>query len=156
MTRVQRYFGLPGLLIGGTVVAVLWAGPVGAQILLPINPNKQADDINGRILHFDQRHAPVIAEPIRPGKLAPLDRSDAPSRLVPTALIPDKAYDTSVYPTRVVPRVNFAAKRAAASDEVRSSPVVPSGPAPVSTRRIRAFTPSGEEELKKQFNVPER
>jgi hypothetical protein len=62
--------------------------------------------------------------------------------------------DLATKPMAVQPQVNFIAKRAAETDQVRVQETLRQGKAPITDHEIRAFTPSGEEELKNQLRDP--
>jgi hypothetical protein len=67
-----------------------------------------------------------------------------------------KSIEMSTVSEPVLPQVNFSAKRAAVdkvNDQGARQLDQTKQKAPITSREIRAFTPGGEQELKKQLNT---
>ena len=61
--------------------------------------------------------------------------------------------DFSFINARVMPQQNFTAKRAVVSDQLLEQPFIKTDKAPITERQIKAYTPAGTEELKKQLST---
>jgi hypothetical protein len=145
------------------LLAVAFAGIVSplasAQVLKPIDLSKQADvggkNVNFSDLHFDSVSEPThdlpATSPLSKGDLK-LQDADGKDHIVDLKML-----DMPTVSTPTLTKANFTAKRAAVDKQVDLvSQQVPqtTQKAAITNRVIRAFTPSGEEELKKQLREP--
>jgi len=131
-----------------------------AQLGKPIDMTKQAD-VNGKNVSFNNLQFNTISEPSPDlPREAPLMKGDL--KLQNTE-IQEKSKDLKTlqmpaFTAPILPQSNLPDKRAAADD--KQSPDTAKladetkQKAPITNRQIRAFTPNGEEELKKQLKDP--
>jgi len=145
------------------ILAVVFAGIVSpvinAQIFKPIDIHKQAD-VGGKNVNFSDLHFDSVSEPTSDLSGKPpfskgdlnLQDFDGKNRSVDLKML--------VMPTVSTPeltKVNFTAKRAAVdkqNDLVEKQVPETTQKAAITNREIRAFTPGGEQELKKQLRDP--
>jgi hypothetical protein len=134
-------------------LAFVAALTANAQILKPVDPTKQAD-VNGKFVNPANLNLKEVEQPTRSFPRSP--RSDERQMLPQVELktIDPQQIQLSGYATRTVPLQNFTAKRAAISEKPRNEKDVKRTKAPIKDREIHAYTPGGEEELKKQLNEP--
>jgi len=146
-----------------TLLAIVLAGGVsllaGAQVLKPIDINKQAD-VGGKSVDFSVLHFDSISQPTHDlsGKSAlskdDLKLQDADGK---DHMVDLKMLDMTTVSTPALSKANFTAKRAVVdkqSDLSQKQVPETTQKAPITDRQIRAFTPSGEQELKKQLSSP--
>lgn len=153
--KLSQVFRTMGLTI---VLPTLLCGQDLKQTIKPLDYSRQAD-VNGKIIHFDDLHYGTISPPIRGSSTAsPLSKGDLQLPTVGMNEIKPNSVGLSTLSQPVLPRVNYTAKRAAASDKpsVQASRQLAQTKqnAPITNRVIRAFAPGGEEELKNQLNTP--
>ncbi len=65
-----------------------------------------------------------------------------------------KSLNLSEIQMKSSPQRNFAAKRATLPDKLPTQKTVASTNAPIARRQIYPFKPGGDEELRKQLNIP--
>jgi hypothetical protein len=133
---------------------------VNAQVLKPIDINKQAD-VGGKNVSFSDLQFDSVSQPAHdlPGK-SPLSKGnlklqDADGN---NHVVDLKMLDMPTVSTPVLQKTNFTAKRAAVdkqSDLAEKQVSQTTQKASITNREIRAFAPSGEAELKKQLNEPQ-
>ena len=122
------------------------------QVLQPIDPTQQADGVSHKFINTEQLTFPATSHPTYPVTDAPLTNKRVEPKMVDTPRVDQSTLHWDEVPTRTLPHQNFAAKRAAQSSINLDQPRVDTGAAPVTRRQIRANTPAGEEDLKKQLN----
>ena len=132
---------------------------IDAQVFKPIDRTKQAD-VNNQTVNFSDVQLGTVSPAARdlPRK-SPLSKGDLKLQ---DADVKDKGLDfktldMSTVPMAVLPKVNFTPKHAAIDSkncESKKDLDQTKQKAPITDRQIRAFTPAGEEELKKQLNNP--
>jgi hypothetical protein len=138
----------------------LWSLPAGALLdpLKPLDVNKQAD-AGGKNVNFGDAQFDTISQPTREVPKSALSKGDLK---LENAEVRDKhanlkMLEMSTVSMPVLPKANFTAKRAAVdkvNDEGQKQVDQTKQKAPITDRQIRAFTPAGEEELKKQLKDP--
>ena len=131
-------------------VTVALAAP--AQLLSPLDPSKQAD-VNGKVLDLQRAKVNTIAPALYPTKEAAVTGQRVTTSTVSTTVRSTQMLDFSLRPTTTVPQQNFAAKRAAVSDEVLTLPMQSTPGAAITNRVIDLRTPAGQAELREQLNV---
>jgi len=140
-----------------TVLPTLLSAQDTRQTIKPLDYSKQAD-VNGKIVHFDDLHFGTVSQPIRvSSKASPLSKGDLQFQTLELNKLNPNSVQLPTLPQPVLPKVNFAAKRAAvdkAIDQTSRQLELSKQNAPITTRVIRPFTPGGEEELKNQLNTP--
>ncbi len=139
------------------VAIALFPSPrLNAQLLKPIDPNKQAD-INGKSVSPGEVKFNTLSLPLRDTPNAELSKGNLKLQDADTKNVTDlKSLEFSTVETHVVPKANFTAKRIAAKSSDANNKKLDDAKkkAPITGRQIRPFTPGGEEELKKQLNEP--
>jgi len=127
------------------------------QAKKPLDYTKQAD-VNSKTVTYGDLHFDTISQPTRPGSTtSPLSKGDLQLQRLDLNEISHKSVDLSTISEPTVPRVNYTAKRAAADkvNDLASRQLDQSKQkAPITDRQIHAFTPGGQEELKKQLDSP--
>ena len=136
----------------GLVLGLAVALSARAQLLAPINPAKTAE-VNGKVLDLQRVNANTIAPAQYPTKEVAVTGQRIATSIVDTALRPVQLLDLGLRPTSTVPQQNFAAKRAAVSDQVLSFPMQPTPGAAITNRVIDLRTPAGQAELREQLNA---
>ncbi len=138
------------IVVGGLIVAAL-AGKTHAQLLQPIDLTKQADVDNQSAvlptLGFGTR-----VEPTRGLTLSPLSGKEPKLKAYETRQLDLNTTELSFISTRTMPQQNFTAQRSAVTDQMLVQPFVSTSQAPITDRQIKAYTPTGTEELKKQLS----
>ena len=145
------------------LLAVACAGcslpAIDAQVFKPIDRTKQAD-VSDKTVNFADVPVDTVSPPARdlPRK-SPLSKGDLKLQDadVTTKGVDLKSLEMPAVPTEVVPKANVTTKRATVDGkkyEIKKDLDQTSQKAPITDRQIRAFTPAGEEELKKQLNNP--
>jgi hypothetical protein len=139
------------ILVAAAALCAPW--PVRAQWLKPIEPRKQAE-IDGTSIELKDAELKSLTEPARDLPQRRLPNSELDLKRADTRDLQLKSLDFSTLPVRQLPQVNFTAKHAAAERQLRhdTRKEIPAPKAPLPDREIRAFSPAGEEELKKQLN----
>ena len=141
------------LILSGLVVVAFSLGAAPAQVLRPINPNQRASDIENKNVQFGNVHLETLTHGTRATKIAPGLGKNASFKNVNLSHVDLKMLSFSDLPMKTLPRQNFMAKRAVLPDKV--PPQEQLGlirtKAPITKREIRAFTPAGEQELRKQL-----
>jgi hypothetical protein len=136
------------------VVATFCMGDVHAQVLRPIDPNKRASEVENKSVQFGNVHLETLTHGTRDIKIAPGSGKNASFKNVNLSDVDLKTLSFSDLPMKTLPRQNFMAKRAVLPD--KAPPQEQLGlsrtKAPITKREIRAFTPEGEEELKRQLH----
>ena len=139
------------------VALVLCPSPrLNAQLLKPIDPNQKAG-IGDKSVKFGDAQLNTISQPTADLPNAELSKGDLKLQDADTKNVTDlKSLDYSTVETHVLPQANFTAKRIAIkSNEANDKKLDDTKKkAPINQRQIRPFTPSGEQELKKQLNEP--
>ncbi len=137
-------------------VGVLVAGMATAQVFQPITSAQMAD-VNSKIIKTDDLHLKTIPYQSSDTSLSPFSDQRVECKSA-DAGAPVNVLDLPWRTTDTVPQQNFTAKYAVRSDQKAPLPeirpaagVLPSHAAPISKRVIRAFTPTGEQQLKKQL-----
>jgi len=139
------------VILSGLLVAVFSISAV-AQVLKPIDRRKQAD-VNNKSVNLPNVNLNTQSEPTRGLPSLPLSNVQPHLKDVKIKHVGLNTLDLSAVTMKTLPQQNFTAKRAVVSDRMHREAVVTTGNAPIKDRQIRAFTPAGEEELKKQFNT---
>jgi hypothetical protein len=123
----------------------------------PLDYTKRADVSNKNVTFGDLRYG-TGSQPTRSGSTAsPLSKGDLQLQRMELNEVDLKSVEMSTVPEPVLPQVNFSAKRAAVNkvnDQSNRQLDQTKQKAPITDRQIRALTPAGEEELKKQLNTP--
>ena len=138
----------------GAGVALVWLLPASGQVLKPVDPNKAAD-VDRKFVDPSMIGLKTLLQPTNPqsGRTAPqrtLGFSRVDLKWMDTETLRNPAITTD---THEHSRANFSAKRATATDTVRSEKTVESPKAPITDRTIHAYTPAGTEELKRQLRM---
>jgi hypothetical protein len=145
------------------VLTIAFAGIVSplveAQVLKPVDINKQAD-VGGKNVNYSDLQFDSVSQPAHdlPSK-SPLSKGDLKLQDADGKdyVVDLKMLDMPTVSTPVLQKANFTAKRAAVdkqNDLAKKQVPQTTQKASITNREIRAFTPSGEEELKKQLNEP--
>jgi hypothetical protein len=140
-----------------TAVLAGLLSPLSAQIVKPIDINKQAD-INGKNVSFDNVQFDTISQPTRELPKSTISKGNL--KLQSAELndngVDFKSLDMPTVSKPIVQKANFTAKRAVVdnltSDENGKQRNDAKQKAPITNRQIRPFLPGGEDELKKQLN----
>ena len=138
----------------GAVVALAWTLPGSAQVLKPIDPNKAAD-IDRKFIDPGVVGLKTLLQPTNTssGRVVPqktLGFSRVETKWMDTETLRRSTISTD---THSLTRSNFSAKRAVVTDSVRDEKTLDYPNAPIKDRTIRAFTPMGQEELKRQLHL---
>ena len=149
-----------GLIVSFAAAIMVFTAPVPALILKPIDPTKRADDVNNSNLQLGTAELNTITTDTREMGRSSVSDKAAVLKGDVTGLnrLELQTLDLGSVTKTNLPYKNFAAKRAAITDNARSEKDlndVRQAKAPISQRQIRPFTPGGEEELKKQLKSPE-
>jgi hypothetical protein len=134
------------------VLAVSLSPLARAQLAKPIDPTKKAD-VGGKSVNPGEVRFNTLSQPTRDLPNSALTKGDLKFQDVDTKGVELNSLQFSSVATSVIPKANFTAKRIAdkTSDESDKRLDHVKKKAPINERQIRAFTPAGEEELKKQF-----
>ncbi|HUI07209.1 MAG TPA: hypothetical protein VL486_09400 [Verrucomicrobiae bacterium] len=139
------------------VALVLCSSPcVDAQLLRPIDPSKKAD-VGNKLVKFGDAQLNTVAQPTLDLPNAELSKGNLKLQNTDTKSVADlESLEFSTVETHVVPQTNFTGKRIATKTNEASGKNLDDRQkrAPITNRLIRAFTPAGEQELKKQLNEP--
>ncbi len=140
-----------------TVLILSGALNATAQVLKPIDPTKQADEINNKTFHTSDVDLKTISQPTRDLSRSPLTNKQQKFNEINSKTVNLQSLEHPTIPMNTLPQKNFTAKRAAESDKTRaeSKNILKQPAAPITDRQLHPFAPGGEEELKKQLN-PER
>ena len=146
--------------LGLTLLAVVLTGLVSprvdAQFLKPIDPTKQAD-VNGKSVNYGDVQFDSLPQRTTEMSGAPLSKGDLKFQDLDQKRTTSKTLEMSIVSMPTLSKANFTAKRAAIdtpSDETKKQAEQTKQKAKINERQIRAFTPAGEEELKRQLNEP--
>jgi hypothetical protein len=147
-----------GLIVSCAAAIAVFTAPVPAQMLKPIDFAKSADGVNGKDLQFGTVELKTITKDTVGMRRSPVSDKTAvlKGEMPELKKLELQTLDLSTLTKTNLPLKNFTAKRAAITDKVRSTKDlndVRQARAPITKRQIRPFTPSGEEELKKQLNT---
>jgi hypothetical protein len=137
-------------------LALVLASRLDAQILKPVDPNKKAD-VGDKSVKFGDAQLGTVSQPTADLPNAELSKGVLKLQNADTKNVTGlKMLEHPMVETHVVPQANFTAKRIVTpSNEANDKSLNDAKKkAPVTDRQIRPFTPSGEEELKKQLNEP--
>jgi len=136
-------------------VVVLSVPFAGAQLLKPIDQTKRAD-VNDKSVNPGEVPFNTLSQPTHGLTNSALSTGGLKFQDVDTKSVDLKSVEYSTVSTPVLPQANFTAKRIAdkPSDASDKQLDYAKRKAPINDRQIRAFTPAGEEELKKQLNEP--
>ncbi|MGD0651359.1 MAG: hypothetical protein ABSA97_09510 [Verrucomicrobiia bacterium] len=141
-------------LLYGAVLVAAFSVSAAAQILKPLDPGKRADDINNKSVNFGNVNLRTISTGMRQTTRSSLSDKNAHFNGVNLSDVELRLLNLSDVQMKTLPQQNFTAKRAVLPDKV--PPQEQLGlihtKAPIKDRQIRAFTPAGEEELKKQLH----
>ena len=139
------------VLTGLVVVTFCWAA--SAQVLRQIDPTKQAD-ISNKSVQFNDVNFQTLSPGIQSPTTLPLSGQKVDMNSVNLPEVQLNSVQFPVISTKTVPHQNFTAKRAVLPDKVPPQEQLSliHTKAPIKDRQIRAFTPAGEEELKKQLH----
>jgi hypothetical protein len=134
----------------------LWFAGANAQILKPIDPNKKADLDTKSSLNLDEAQFPTVSQPTRDEPGAVLPQGDVKLRDVHEKQVNLENLKMPTIEKPVLPQANFTAKNIATKvrDESNKNLSQSKEKAPITNRQIRPFTPSGEQEMKKQLKDP--
>ena len=144
----MKWFAI--LILSGTLNA-------SAQVLKPIDPNKQADEINNKTVQAADVNLNTISQPTRSFPTSPLTDKQQKLKDVNTKTVDLNTLQRPTIPQDTLPQKNFTAKRATESNKTSpdTQKTVKQPVAPIPDRQLHPFAPGGEDELKKQFH-PER
>ncbi len=125
-----------------------------AELLKPIDARQRAD-VNGKTVDMPTVNFDTIPQPTRAQPISPLTGH----RVEPADTVETKRVDTPTLTydslsNKVLPQQNFSAKHAVVAGNASLPPAVDTPKADIKKRVIRALTPAGAEELKKQLNEP--
>lgn len=138
------------IVVGGLIVAA-FAAKTHAQLLEPIDFSKQAD-IDKQSAALPTLDLNTRVEPIRGLSLSPLSGKEPNLKWFQTHQVDLNTTEFSIIHLRTMPQQNFTAQRSVVSDQMLVEPFVSTDTAPISDRQIKAYTPTGTEELKKQLS----
>ena len=127
---------------------------VRAQVFKPIDFNKRASDIENKTVHFGDVNLGTLSPGTHGTADLPLSGKKANLKDVNLSEVDLKMLNNfSELRMKTLPQQNFTAKRAALPNNVPpQAPLSLShSRAPINRREIRAFTPAGEQELRKQL-----
>ena len=136
------------------LAAVSVALNVMAQVFRPVDTSKQAD-VNGKFVALPTVSFQTLPQGSQsfsilslPGN-QPAQASDVQNKSVDLNAV---SLPTITAPT--LSQTNVSLSDVASKDWTQATNALPPQVAPITNRVIRAFTPAGEEELKKQLNTP--
>ena len=124
-----------------------------AQVLRPVDPNKQAD-VGNKSVTFPTVDLNTVAQPQRALGQSSVSDKQLQFEQVQRKNVKLETLEHGTVETKTLPQVNFTAKRAAVTDKRHATENVKLGNAPITDRQIKAFQPGGEEELKQQLSEP--
>lgn len=131
-------------------------GQILDQIKKPPDYTKQAD-VNGKNAELGNLNYSTVPQSSRAFTTsAPLSQGDLHLQRANLSELKLNSVDMPTVSEPMLPQVNFTAKRAVADkDNDRASVQADETKqkAPITSRQIRALTPAGEKELKKQLNA---
>ena len=140
--------------LSATLLATAFSLAAVAQVLRPIDPAKNADDINNKSVTLPDVNLSTLPQPSRKLQQATESGKQFQYEQVHTKWVELGTLGHPNVETKALPQTNFTAKRAAGTDKAQRFKDVKLGKAPITDRQIKAFQPGGEEELKKQLNEP--
>jgi len=135
------------------VLAVAVAGTrvASAEVVRPIDTKKMAD-VNGKMFSGGNLQLNVINPATVDFSQSPLTGKGTSFGRVEMPAAETHNVETPAIAQPTVPRVNFDAKRAAESGNIRAEKALPGQNAPVKDNTLQPGTPAGQEELKKLLN----
>lgn len=139
-------------LIYGAVLVAAFSVGAAAQILKPIDRGKLADGINDKNIDLGNVNLGTISTRMRQTTRSSLSDKNAHFNDVNLSDVELRSLNLSDVQMKALPQQNFTAKRAAVSGQMHREAEVKTANARIKDRQIRAFTPAGEEELKKQLH----
>jgi hypothetical protein len=134
-------------LIGVALAANAWA-----QLVKPIDYSKIAD-IDTKSATLPTLNLNSQTEPSRTLSVLPMSDKQPELKQLQQNQLDLNNVDFSFINSRVLPQQNFTAKRAVVSDQLLDQPFIKTDKAPITSRQIKAYTPQGTEELKKQLSI---
>jgi hypothetical protein len=134
------------------LIGVALAANAGAQLIKPIDYHKIAD-IDTESATLPTLNLGTQAEPSRTLSVLPLSQKQPELKQLNQNQLDLNNADFSFINSRVLPQQNFTAKRAVVTDQLLDQPFIKTDKAPIASRQIKAYTPQGAEELKKQLSV---
>jgi hypothetical protein len=141
---------MKSVIVCGLIVAA-FAVSSHAQLLAPIDFSKQAD-IGNQSAVLPTLDLNTRVEPFRGLSLSPLSGKEPNLKWFQTHQVDLNTTELSIINLRTMPQQNFTAQRSAVSDQMLVQPFVSTDQAPITDRQIKAYTPTGTEELKKQLS----
>jgi hypothetical protein len=135
-------------------VAVCIAFSAHGQLVQPAAPHKSADDVNNKTVSFPGASFDSLPQLTHATAESPLNRKHVRLKDVSSNQLEWRSLSLGAVKTKNLPQSNFVAKRAAISTQRREFHVIKTSNAPITNRQIRAFTPGGEDELRRQLNTP--
>lgn len=139
------------VILFGLIGAAL-AADAGAQFIKPIDYRKVAD-IDTKSATLPTLNPNTQTEPSRTWSILPLSDKQPETKQLQQNQLDMNGVDFPFISTRVLPQQNFTAKRAVVSDQLLDQPFIKTDKAPITSRQIKAYTPQGTEELKKQLST---
>ena len=143
---MMKRFILSGLL------ALSLVASAGAQFIKPVDYRKEAD-VDGKSATLPTLNLNTKSEPSHTFSVLPISDKQPELKQLRQNQLDLSDVDLSFINTRVLPQQNFTAKRAVVSDQLLDQPFVTTAKAPITGRQIKAYTPQGTEELKKQLST---
>lgn len=154
----------PGLTLLAVILAVLLSKPTLAQLVKPIDVNKQAD-VMGKTVNFDNLQFDTLSQPMtaQPSH-SPLSKGNLKFQDTDQKKAEFNTVDMSTITKPTLPKANFTTRSAEVdvpndavqkqADQNKKQSDQTGKKAQITQRQIHAFTPDGEGDLKHQLNEP--
>ena len=144
-----------GISIISCVLLLALAGAARGQILKPID-TRQSAEVGQKNVNFGDVPLQLLKQPNRPLADSPLSKGNLQFQGVETQNLELQSLELNGVSTETLPQPAVKNERAPGTDSISdvTHKKVTDKSAPINDRQIRAFTPGGEEELKKQLNEP--
>jgi hypothetical protein len=134
------------------LIGVALAASARAQLIKPIDYRKEAD-IDTKSANLPALNLHTQTEPSRTLSVLPFSNKQPELKQLQQNQLDLNGVDFSFINACVLPQQNFTAKRAVISDQLLDQPFITIPRAPITSRQIKAYTPQGTEELKKQLST---
>ncbi len=134
------------------LIGVALAANAEAQFVKPIDYSKTAD-IDTKSATLPTLNLNTQAEPSRTLSVLPMSDKQPELKQLQQNQLDMNGVDFTFINTRVLPQQNFTAKRAVVTDQMLEQSFIKTDKAPITSRQIKAYTPQGTEELKKQLST---
>ncbi|HUK81332.1 MAG TPA: hypothetical protein VLZ12_01745 [Verrucomicrobiae bacterium] len=136
-----------GLVAAGVTLNVV------AQVFRPVDPTKQAD-VGTKTVTLPNVNFQTLPQGSRSFSILALPNTQPQSSDVQNKSVDINTVGWPTITTPTLSRTNLVYPDVAGTEKTREIKDLPTAVAPITNRQIRAFTPAGEEELKKQLNEP--